>query len=110
MYIAIVVLTIIVSVLLILIVLVQNPKGGGLNSSFGASGSQMMGVQRTSDFLEKVTWSLLTVLFVTSMASAMLINRNTTIGESVIQSHLENTTEITPMPADIPNNNDSEGE
>ena len=54
MYTAISVLIFIICVLLILIVLVQNSKGGGLASSF-ASSNQIMGVRKTTDFLEKAT-------------------------------------------------------
>lgn len=50
-------LIIITSVLLVLIVLVQNSKGGGLVSNFAAT-NQMMGVRKTTDFLEKATWGL----------------------------------------------------
>jgi len=49
------VLVIIVSILLILVVLVQNSKGGGIQSQFGAA-NQIMGVQRGSDIIEKLTW------------------------------------------------------
>lgn len=51
------ILSIIVSILMILVVLVQNPKGGGISSSFGAPG-QLGGVKRANDFIEKATWSL----------------------------------------------------
>jgi preprotein translocase subunit SecG len=51
------ILVIAVSVLLGLIVLIQNPKGGGLGSGFG-NVNQIGGVQRTADFLEKATWGL----------------------------------------------------
>ena len=67
MYILLVVIAIIVCVLLGIIVLVQNPKGGGLSSNF-ASSSQLMGVQRTGDFLEKGTWILAIGLMVLSLA------------------------------------------
>ena len=64
------VLIIIVAVLLILIVLVQNPKGGGLSSSIG--GSQMMGgVQKTTDFLDKSTWTLATILIALILLSSL---------------------------------------
>jgi len=66
MYILLVVIAIIVCVLLGIIVLVQNPKGGGLSSNF-ASSSQLMGVQRTGDFLEKGTWILAITLMVISL-------------------------------------------
>ncbi len=48
---------IVCAILLILIVLVQNSKGGGLASGFG-QGNQVMGVKKTADFLEKATWTL----------------------------------------------------
>jgi len=47
----------IISIVLILFVLVQNPKGGGLNSEFG-SVAQLGGAKRTTDILEKGTWGL----------------------------------------------------
>jgi preprotein translocase subunit SecG len=65
------VLIILVCVFLALIVLIQNPKGGGLDSSF-SSANQIGGVQRTADFLEKGTWSLAVVLFVLCLVSAGL--------------------------------------
>ncbi len=68
MYILIGALLLIVCVLLILIVMVQNPKGGGLSSSFGGS-NQIMGVQKTTDFLEKATWVLAIALVVLSLGS-----------------------------------------
>ncbi|NDD51041.1 MAG: preprotein translocase subunit SecG [Flavobacteriia bacterium] len=59
----------IVSILLILVVLVQNPKGGGLSGAFGGSSSTMMGgVKRTNDFLEKATWTLAIALLVLVIA------------------------------------------
>lgn len=67
MYIILVVLAIIVCVLLGAIVLIQNPKGGGLTSNFSSS-SQLMGVQKTGDFLEKGTWILAISLMVLAMA------------------------------------------
>jgi len=57
------ILAIIVCIFLMLFILIQNPKGGGLSSNFGAS-NQIMGVQKTSDFLEKATWGLSIALLV----------------------------------------------
>lgn len=62
-------LTILICIFLALIVLVQNPKGGGLDSSF-SSANQIGGVKRTGDFLEKSTWTLGVVLFVLCLVSA----------------------------------------
>jgi len=46
----------IVAFLLIVVIMVQNPKGGGLGSSFGGETQQIGGVQKTTDFLDKSTW------------------------------------------------------
>ena len=63
MYTIFAILIIITSILLVLIVLVQNPKGGGLSSTFGGGGGQQMGgVKKTTDFLDKSTWTLAIVL------------------------------------------------
>ena len=67
-------LIIICSILLVLIILIQNPKGGGLSSSFGG-GTQMMGVKKTTDFLEKSTWTLAISLIVLILASNFAIDR-----------------------------------
>jgi len=67
MYQLLLILSIIVCVLLVLMVLIQNPKGGGLSSNFSSS-SQLMGVQKTGDFLEKGTWILAIALMVFSLA------------------------------------------
>ncbi len=63
-----------VSVLLILVIMVQNPKGGGLSSSFGGGGNQMIGgVQKTGDFLDKSTWTLATILIALILLSNIAI-------------------------------------
>jgi preprotein translocase subunit SecG len=72
MYTVVSILIIIVCILLILLVLVQNSKGGGLASSF-ASSNQIMGVRKTTDFLEKATWTLAGTLFVLCIVAAMCI-------------------------------------
>ena len=57
---------ILASILLILVVYVQNPKGGGLSSDFGAA-QQIGGVQKTNDFIDKATWTLAGVIMVCSI-------------------------------------------
>ncbi len=54
------------SILLILAVYVQNPKGGGINSNFG-SPSQLGGVQKSTEFIDKLTWSLAGIIVVSSI-------------------------------------------
>jgi preprotein translocase subunit SecG len=73
MVVFLVILLIIFCVALGLFVLIQNPKGGGLAT--GGSGSNMFGVQRTGDVLEKGTWVLLALIVVASLAL-------TTVGKS----------------------------
>ncbi len=79
---AIVIIIIIACVLLILTVLIQNPKGGGLSQSFGGFSNQMMGVKRTTDFLEKTTWSLIGGIAVLSLVTIFFINRSSTTATS----------------------------
>jgi preprotein translocase subunit SecG len=64
---------IIIALLLVLVVLAQNSKGGGLSSQFGGSStSQLMGVKKTGDILEKVTWGLAIALLVLSLSTSAL--------------------------------------
>src|SRR5919202_1849143 len=78
---AIIVLICIFTVLLILIVLIQNSKGGGLAGEFGGLGSnQLMGVKKTTDLLEQITWGLGIGVMVLSLASYIMVDRNTTAG------------------------------
>ena len=76
MYTIFAILIIITSILLVLVVLVQNPKGGGLSSSFGGGGgNQIMGAKKTTDFLEKATWTLAIALISLSLLSNFAIPR-----------------------------------
>jgi len=68
MYIFITILIVIAAILLTLLVLVQNSKGGGLAAGF-ASGNQVMGAPRTADFLEKTTWTLIAIIVFFSIAA-----------------------------------------
>ena len=68
MYVLITILIVIAAVLLTLLVLVQNSKGGGLAAGF-ASGNQVMGAPRTADFLEKATWTLIALIVFFSIAA-----------------------------------------
>lgn len=97
MAIVISVLIIIASILLILIVLVQNSKGGGLASNFSGS-NQIMGVKKTTDFLEKATWILAIALVVLCIASSAVNEKNVEVAaESVMQEEI--STEQVQIPA-----------
>ena len=79
-----------VCILLILIVLVQNPKGGGLSSNFSSS-NQFMGVKRTADFVEKATWGFAAALLVLSILATIVPKNVNVQRQSRIQDKLENT-------------------
>lgn len=90
-YILIAVLILITCVLMVLVVLVQNSKGGGLASNFSGS-NQYMGVRKTADFLEKSTWTLAIVLLGLSLFSIFVIPKNqgtAVTQESEIQQQID---------------------
>ena len=97
MYALVSVLIIIASILLTLIVLVQNSKGGGLASNFSSS-NQVMGVRKTADFLEKATWTLAISLVILSMVATMTIPRGGIEEKSKIEQEVNNAIDPTQMP------------
>ncbi len=99
MYTLITVLIFIVCVLLILIVLVQNSKGGGLASNFQSS-NQVMGVRKTTDFLEKTTWGLAgALLFLAVISSAFIVREEAGVDQSRIQNEIENEIDPNQIPS-----------
>ena len=66
-------LIILASAILSLIVLVQNPKGGGLAGNIAGFSTQFMGVKQTTDVLEKGTWIFATVIAVLCLMSTVFI-------------------------------------
>ena len=66
------VLIVIACILLVIIIMAQNPKGGGLSGTFGGTSPAQFGVQRTNDFMEKSTWTLGGVIIVLCMLSVIL--------------------------------------
>ena len=112
MYIALTILIIIACVLLVLAVLVQNPKGGGLAVGFSSS-NQVMGVRKTTDFLEKLTWGLMTSLIVFCLLGTVILpsgnQRNT---NSILQEKAENATTApqTAPPASQPAGQNPQGQ
>lgn len=68
------ILIVLVAFLLVVVIMVQNPKGGGLSSSFGGGGTQQLGgVQKTTDFLDKSTWTLAILLLALILLSNISI-------------------------------------
>ncbi|MEH6537864.1 MAG: preprotein translocase subunit SecG [Psychroserpens sp.] len=99
------ILIILVSFLLIVVVMVQNPKGGGLSSSFGGGGTQQLGgVKKTTDFLDKSTWALATLLLALILASNFAIPGARGSQESKIIDGTDQTTTPLTTPADNTDN------
>ena len=105
MYTLIIVLILIASVLMCGIVLIQESKGGGLASSFSTS-NQIMGVRKTTDFLEKATWTLACAMVVLSVVSSAFITK-TTVEETPIQitTPANQSTDAGNIPSFPANNN-----
>ena len=93
---------ILVSIVLVLVVLAQNSKGGGLTSQFGGPGtSQLMGVKKTGDLLEKMTWGLAIALMVLTLSTKFVMVDNT--GEEFSSPNIESAQDKNILPAiDIP--------
>ncbi|CAM2974614.1 preprotein translocase subunit SecG [Flavobacterium succinicans] len=93
------VLITIVCFLLIVVIMVQNPKGGGLSSAIG--GSQMLGgVQKTTDFLDKSTWTLATILIALILLSSLSFTSSMGDSDSKI---IQKTETAAPQTAPVQN-------
>lgn len=69
-----------------LIILIQNPKGGGIDSTFGGQGAnQMFGAAKSTDFIEKLTWGLGASLFILCIITAIIVS-NGAVGGNGLES------------------------
>jgi preprotein translocase subunit SecG len=96
-YIFVSVLVIIACILQVLIVLVQNSKGGGLAANFTSAG-QSMGIRKTADFLEKSTWTLAAAILILCVVATATIPRGTVSGRSRIEEQIKNTVDPNAIP------------
>ncbi len=96
MYIALIILFVLASILMCLIVLIQNSKGGGLASGFSSS-NQIMGVRKTTDFLEKTTWGLAIFMVVMSIAIAWVLHTAPSTSSSVIERQAIEQSKTNPI-------------
>jgi len=102
MYYTLLIVIFLVCLLLALVVLAQNPKGGGISSQFGASGTaQLMGVKRTGDLLERLTWGFAIALMILSLTSHMVLDSATATGptRSINQQKALETPALPTAPA-----------
>ena len=97
------VLIVVVCLLLALVIMVQNPKGGGLSSTFGGN-TQVVGVvKKTGDFLERSTWTFATALAVLILIANTLLQSNT--GVNADSKLLDGSTPVAPVQPSAPANN-----
>ena len=95
-------LMVVVAFLLVVVIMVQNPKGGGLSSSFGGGGTQQLGgVKKTTDFLDKSTWILATILIALILASNLAIDNGSGAQDSKALDP-DNIEQVDPTPAVTP--------
>ena len=99
MYLLCVSLIVLVSVLMCLIVLIQNSKGGGLVSNLSSS-NQILGVRKTTDFLEKSTWTLAVVLVLLCLVSSLSIPKNGIGTSTQVDTEMRQQIENTVAPAE----------
>ena len=88
--------------------MVQNPKGGGLSSSFGGDTQQIGGVKKTTDFLDKTTWILASLILVLILFSNITLNSESDNFESELIQNQEqlDIEEILENANDDPNTNE----
>ena len=99
MYTLFVILIVIAALLMIGVVLIQESKGGGLSSNFSSSNA-IMGVRKTTDFVEKTTWGLAIAMVIISVASAYVAPSATTDASVVEKAALDDNT---TNPNNLPN-------
>lgn len=100
MYTAIIVIALFVCVLLALVVLAQNSKGGGLAGGFSAGGTaQLMGVKRTGDLLERLTWGFAVALILLTLGSHVVLSNS---GGGPIRSVNQQKAMETRLPTSAP--------
>lgn len=97
MYLLFVILMVIAALLMCFIVLIQNSKGGGLASGFSSSNA-IMGVRKTTDFLEKATWGLAIFMVVMSIATAYVVPQSSDKDILLEQAQKEQQTNPYNMP------------
>ncbi len=99
MYLVLSILTILVAVLLIGIVLIQKSKGGGLASDY-SSGNQYLGYRKTTDFIEKATWTLAIFICIMSICASFAVK--TPVNVSNIQNAAPAPNSAAPAPVNVP--------
>lgn len=100
-----IILVLLASLLLGFVVLVQNPKGGGLSGNIAGFSNQFMGVKQTTDVLEKGTWLFSSIVGILCLVSVLFIGGNSNSGGGALDKVPANQPiqqQATPPPANLP--------
>ncbi|HAZ57898.1 MAG: preprotein translocase subunit SecG [Bacteroides graminisolvens] len=95
MYLFLVILMVVAAILMCFIVLIQNSKGGGLASGFSSS-NEILGVRKTTDVLEKLTWGLAVFMVIASIATAYVMPSASQQDGSVIMEQAQQEEKTNP--------------
>ena len=98
MFTTFIILASISAVLLILAVLIQNPKGGVIAANFSAA-NQIAGVKKTNEFIEKATWTLAIAMFVLALGSRFVYTQTVEEQNAFLERVAESSTISEPAPA-----------
>lgn len=97
------ILSILVAIVMILAVVIQNSKGGGLSSTFGAGGAtQILGARRSNEFIEKFTWYLAIGLAVLAFAANVSGNQGSTASPNQLRMGDAIENQIVTDPVSLP--------
>src|SRR5687767_9230941 len=87
------------AVLLVLVILAQNAKGGGLTSQFGgSSASNIIGVKKTGDLLEKLTWSFIIAIMVLALSTSFITPNSQGPSNEILERAGEQSNSVAPQP------------
>ena len=106
MYYLLIGLIVLASLLMCFIVLIQNSKGGGLSSQF-ASSNQIMGVRKTTDFIDKMTWTLAAIMVVLSVSTSYVLPKQMSQSSVIMEQAKE---EVNTNPLNVPAGFENQGQ
>lgn len=96
------VLIIVVCLFIVLVVLIQNPKGGGLSGGIGSAASNVIGVQSAGDIMEKTTWGSAIVLLALCVMTAFVVPKVGAKGQVKTLTEDAAKMKVPAMPAPAP--------
>ena len=110
MYILVTILAIVAAIFLGAVVLIQNPKGGGLSGSFGGVGQQLLGARRSTDVIEKLTWGFAAGLLFFCLTTAFFVDKGKMVkADALPKSEIEEQQMKNGFNGNVPQQNQGMG-